>query len=99
MAGNRAVAGQYQLSFACPGYAKASSGGPFLTGINQQSGLGTIVGYQHGGSSSSMSYSSPFGGVLHQLYGSMTRVSEDPGSEGLAALLATLGGNLARSGG
>jgi hypothetical protein len=98
-----AVAGQHQLSFACPGYAKASSGGPFLTGINQQSGLGTIVGviggYQHGGSTSVMSYSSPFGGVLHQLYGSMTRVGEDPGSEGLAALLATLGGNLARPGG
>jgi len=95
-----AVAGQHQLSFACPGYAKASSGGPFLTDINQQSGLGTIVGviggYQHGGSTSSLSYSSPFGGVLHKLYGSMTRVNADPGSEGLAALLATMGGNLAR---
>jgi hypothetical protein len=95
-----AVAGQHQLSFACPGYAKASSGGPFLTDIDQQSGLGTIVGviggYQHGGSTSSMSYSSPFGGVLHKLYGSMTRVNADPGSEGLAALLATLGGNLAQ---
>jgi hypothetical protein len=97
-----AVAGQHQLSFACPGYARASSGGPFLTDINQQSGLGTIVGviggYQSGGNTSFMSYSSPFGGVLHKLYGSMTRVNGDPGSEGLAALLATLGGNLARPG-
>jgi hypothetical protein len=95
-----AVAGQQQLSFACPGYAKASSGGPFLTDINKQSGLGTIVGviggYQHGGSSSSMSYSSPFGMILHKLYGSMTRVSEDTGGNGQAALSATLGGSLAR---
>jgi hypothetical protein len=85
-----AAAGQQQLSFACPGYANASSGGPFLTDINQQSGLGTIVGliggYQHGGSSPSMSYSSPFGTVLHKLYSSMTQVSEDTGGKGLAAL-------------
>jgi hypothetical protein len=98
-----AAAGQQQLSFACPGYAKASSGGPFLTGINKLSGLGTIVGviggYQDGGSSSSMSYSSPFGVVLHKLYSAMTSVSEDTPGKGLAALSATLGGNLARPGG
>jgi hypothetical protein len=91
-----AAAGQQQLSFACPGYASASSGGPFLTDINQQSGLGTIVGliggYQHGGSSPSMSYSSPFGMVLHKLYSSMTQVSEDTGGNGLAALPVILGG-------
>jgi hypothetical protein len=80
-----AAAGQQQLSFACPGYTSASSGGPFLTGISQQSGLGTIVGiiggYQKGGSSSSMSYSSPFGGVLHKLYGAMTQPSEETAAE------------------
>jgi hypothetical protein len=91
------AAGQQQLSFACPGYANASSGGPFLTDINQQSGLGTIVGliggYQHGGSSPSMSYSSPFGMVLHQLYSSMTDVSEDTEGKG-PALPVILGGGL-----
>jgi hypothetical protein len=97
------AAGQQQLSFACPGYAKASSGGPFLTGISKLSGLGTIVGviggYQHGGNSSSLSYSSPFGGVLHRLYSSMTRVSEDPGGNELTELSATLAASLARHGG
>jgi hypothetical protein len=91
-----AAAGQQQLSFACPGYANASSGGPFLTDISRQSGLGTIVGliggYQAGGSSPSMSYSSPFGMVLHKLYSSMTHVSEDTGGKGLAALPVILGG-------
>jgi hypothetical protein len=71
------AAGQQQLSFACPGYANASSGGPFLTHINGRSGLGIIVGiiggYQQGGRTPTVSYSSPFGAVLHQLYGAMTR--------------------------
>jgi hypothetical protein len=94
-----AAAGQQQLSFACPGYANASSGGPFLTDISKK-GLGTIVGiiggYQRGGSSPSMSYSSPFGTVLHQLYSSMTHAGEDAQGEGLAALPGTLtaGGRL-----
>jgi hypothetical protein len=70
-----AEAGQPELTFACPGYANASSGGPFLTGINQRSGLGTIVGliggYQRGGASPSLSYSSPFGQVIHRLYRSI----------------------------
>lgn len=67
--------GQQQLKFACPGYAGASSGGPFLTDINDRSGLGTIVGiiggYQQGGKTPAVSYSSPFGAVLHELYSSM----------------------------
>jgi hypothetical protein len=71
------AAGQQQLSFGCPGYANASSGGPFLTHINGRSGLGIIVGiiggYQQGGRTPTVSYSSPFGAVLHQLYGAMTR--------------------------
>ena len=71
-----AEAGQRQLTFACPGYASASSGGPFLTGISQRSGQGTIVGliggYQQGGASPSLSYSSPFGQIIHRLYRSVT---------------------------
>jgi hypothetical protein len=68
-------AGQTQLTFGCPGYADASSGGPFLTGIDRRTGLGTIVGliggYHQGGTSPSLSYSSPFGEVVHQLYHSV----------------------------
>jgi len=59
-----ARAGRKQLKFDCPGFSDASSGGPFLTRIAQKSGLGTIVGviggYQEGGGSTSVSYSSPF---------------------------------------
>jgi hypothetical protein len=58
-------AGTRQLRFGCPGFADASSGGPFLTRISKKSGLGTITGviggYQQGGSSPSVSYSSPLG--------------------------------------
>jgi hypothetical protein len=73
------AAGQQQLRLACPGFKNASSGGPFLIDINQNSGLGTVVGiiggYQQGGDSPSVSYSSPFAGVLHHLYSSMTTAS------------------------
>ena len=73
------AAGQQQLRLACPGFKNASSGGPFLIDINQNSGLGTIVGiiggYQQGGDSPSVSYSSPFAAVLHHLYSSMTTAS------------------------
>jgi hypothetical protein len=58
-------AGQHQLRFGCRGFSDASSGGPFLAGVSKKSGLGTIVGliggYQQGGSSTSVSYSSPVG--------------------------------------
>jgi hypothetical protein len=76
-------AGNPELTFACPGYASASSGGPFLAGINQDSGRGTIVGliggYQQGGTSPSLSYSSPFGQIIHRLYRS---VISQPGESG-----------------
>jgi hypothetical protein len=94
-----AAAGQRQLSFDCPGYTNASSGGPFLTGINGQSGLGTIVGiiggYQKGGSTSSVSYSSPFGLILHRMYDAMTRVSQDTAAEPCLGFSAwSLGGSI-----
>jgi hypothetical protein len=77
--GTITAAGQVQLSFSCPGFADASSGGPFLTGVQGAAGLGTIVGiiggYQRGGSTPALSYSSPFGTVLHQLYAAVTRQS------------------------
>jgi hypothetical protein len=69
------AAGQLQLRFACPGYASASSGGPFLADVSARSGLGIIVGiiggYQEGGETPLVSYSSPFGAVLHRLYAAM----------------------------
>jgi hypothetical protein len=71
--------GQQQLRFGCPGYSNASSGGPFLTDIDPHSGLGVIVGliggYQQGGVSPAVSYSSPFGVVIHDLYGELTGVT------------------------
>jgi hypothetical protein len=77
------AAGQQQLSFACPGYANASSGGPFLTDISTRSGLGIIVGiiggYQEGGKTQAVSYSRPFGIVLHRLYATMTRAGAGTG--------------------
>lgn len=77
-------AGHQQLRFGCPGYSDASSGGPFLTRISQKSGLGTIVGviggYQQGGSSSSVSYSSPFGSVAMTL-------ARQLGRAGLSAMI------------
>jgi Trypsin len=59
------VKGQRQLSMACPGFDNGSSGGPMLTNVNPDSGMGVVVGviggYQQGGSSPDVSYSSPFG--------------------------------------
>jgi hypothetical protein len=70
-------AGRRQLKFDCPGYSDASSGGPFLTGISQRSGLGTIVGviggYQQGGGSAAVSYSSPFDFVAVSLARQLAR--------------------------
>jgi hypothetical protein len=64
--------GQRQLRFTCGGFDNGSSGAPFLTGISRKSGLGTIVGviggYQQGGSTSAVSYSSAFGRDIHAVY-------------------------------
>jgi hypothetical protein len=81
--GTITAAGQQQLSFACPGYTSASSGGPFLTGVRGRSGLGTIVGviggYQQGGDTPSLSYSSPFSAVVHRMYGAVTHAGTASG--------------------
>jgi hypothetical protein len=70
-------AGHKQLKFGCPGYSDASSGGPLLTRISKKSGLGTIVGviggYQEGGSSTSVSYFSPFDSVTLSLARQLAR--------------------------
>jgi len=60
------------LRFDCPGFFDGASGAPFLTGMATPESLGTITGvlggYQDGGQSSSVSYSSPFGAAVHDLW-------------------------------
>jgi Trypsin len=62
------VQGQRQLKVACPGFDNGSSGGPMLTNVSPVSGMGVIVGviggYQQGGESPDVSYSSPFGSAV-----------------------------------
>jgi hypothetical protein len=65
------VRGQRQLRVTCPGFDNGSSGGPLLTNVNPASGLGVVVGviggYQQGGNSPEVSYSSPFGPAVTAL--------------------------------
>jgi V8-like Glu-specific endopeptidase len=55
-----------QLRFACGGFADGSSGGPFLTADNGV--VGVVGGYQQGGSTPDISYSSYFGERATALY-------------------------------
>lgn len=68
---------QQQLKFSCSGFLNGSSGGPFLTGVSKKSGLGTIVGvvggYQQGGNSPDVSYSSPLSSAVMSLYEKIIR--------------------------
>jgi V8-like Glu-specific endopeptidase len=68
-----------QVKFVCPGFTDGTSGGPFLTGFKPASGLGTIIGviggYQQGGDSPSISYSSAFTASIRKLYEYVLRVS------------------------
>jgi V8-like Glu-specific endopeptidase len=61
-----------QLQFNCNGYTNGTSGGPFLTDVSRMSGEGTIIGviggYEEGGSTPSVSYSSVFGSAVTALY-------------------------------
>jgi Trypsin len=58
-------AGTGQLVFDCAGYQDVSSGGPFLS---RGRIIGVIGGYQQGGDSPDVSYSSLFGAAVHRLY-------------------------------
>jgi V8-like Glu-specific endopeptidase len=70
-ANTRAFGGQ-QLQFDCGGYTDGTSGGPFLAQVSRATGLGTVIGviggYQQGGSTPSVSYSSRFGRAVAALY-------------------------------
>ena len=61
-----------QLEFDCGGYTDGTSGGPFLTNVDPTTGQGTVVGviggYQQGGDTPQVSYSSAFGSNVAALY-------------------------------
>jgi len=61
-----------QLEFDCGGYTDGTSGGPFLTGVSSTTGQGTVVGviggYEQGGDTPQVSYSSAFGANVAALY-------------------------------
>lgn len=61
-----------QVMFVCPGFTDGTSGGPMLTGIHTPGGTGTVIGviggYQQGGDSPSVSYSSAFTAMIRSLY-------------------------------
>jgi V8-like Glu-specific endopeptidase len=61
-----------QLEFDCGGYTNGTSGGPFLANVNPQTGQGTVIGviggYEQGGLTPQISYSSMFGANVAALY-------------------------------
>lgn len=61
-----------QLRFDCDGFYDGTSGGPFVTRFDPLTRTGTIIGviggYQEGGSTPSVSYSSYFGAGIERLY-------------------------------
>ncbi|MGK4583410.1 trypsin-like serine peptidase [Kitasatospora sp. HPMI-4] len=61
-----------QLRIECPDYTGGTSGSPWITGLDPKSRTGTIVGviggYQQGGATPDVSYSSYFGDQVQSLY-------------------------------
>jgi V8-like Glu-specific endopeptidase len=61
-----------QLEFDCGGYTDGTSGGPFLSEVNPKTGqgllIGVIGGYQQGGDTPQVSYSSVLGASAAALY-------------------------------
>jgi V8-like Glu-specific endopeptidase len=61
-----------QLRFECDGFTGGTSGSPWITDVDPQTGTGTIVGviggYQEGGSTAAISYSPYLGQQVEQLY-------------------------------
>ncbi|HEU5353484.1 MAG TPA: trypsin-like serine protease [Actinocrinis sp.] len=68
-----------QLEFDCAGYPDGTSGGPFLTEVDAQSGVGTVVGviggFETGGDTPDVSYSVYFGDAIHTLFQQAEAVS------------------------
>jgi V8-like Glu-specific endopeptidase len=61
-----------QLEFDCGGYTDGTSGGPFLAGVDPQTGQGAVIGviggYEQGGLTPQVSYSPMFGANVAALY-------------------------------
>jgi V8-like Glu-specific endopeptidase len=61
-----------QLEFDCDGYTNGTSGGPFLSGVDQATGQGLVIGviggYQQGGNTPQVSYSAVLGTSAAALY-------------------------------
>jgi len=61
-----------QLEFDCDGYTNGTSGGPFLSEIDQATGQGLVIGviggYQQGGDTPQVSYSAVLGAGAAALY-------------------------------
>ncbi len=61
-----------QLEFDCGGYTDGTSGGPFIADLSASTGEGTVIGviggYEQGGLTPSVSYSSVFGAAIAALY-------------------------------
>ncbi len=62
----------HQLVFDCDGFTDGTSGGPFLMRVNKSTGVGEVIGviggYQQGGDSPNVSYSSQFLTNVTDLY-------------------------------
>jgi V8-like Glu-specific endopeptidase len=61
-----------QLEFDCADYPGGTSGSPYLQGVDANTGLGTVVGviggFEAGGDTPDVSYSSYFGGWVGSLF-------------------------------
>ncbi len=61
-----------QLEFDCGGYTDGTSGGPFLSEVNQTTGQGLVIGviggYEQGGDTPEVSYSAVLGASAATLY-------------------------------
>ena len=61
-----------QLEFDCDGYTNGTSGGPFLSDVDQATGQGLVIGviggYQQGGNTPQVSYSAVLGANAAALY-------------------------------
>lgn len=68
--------GLHQLVFDCPGYTDGTSGAPFLMDVKAATGDGTVIGdiggYEQGGDTPSVSYSSQYLASMAALYKTAT---------------------------
>ncbi len=70
-----------QVKFVCPGFTDGTSGGPFLSDFSRATDTGSIIGviggYQQGGDSADISYSSAFVANVRSLYASAQRATRE----------------------